>query len=97
MANIIEKIIRENIFWNGVKHIFSPDSVSKYELCKYINEIYNLEIEINEFEDDQSRNMTLSSNYKNILKRKNLFIVYTFNKFGKNGFIAYTSFHIILF
>ena len=73
LANIIEKIIRENIFWNGVKHIFSPDSVSKYELCKYINEIYNLEIEINEFEDDQSRNMTLSSNYKNIFEINDIY------------------------
>ena len=61
------------MYWKGVKHIFSPNIVSKYELCKYINEIYNLEIEINEFEDDQSRNMTLSSNYKNIFEINDIY------------------------
>ena len=59
LSNIIKKIIKENLFWNGVKHIHSPNIVTKYDLCCYINEIYNLNIEINKSEDVIKKNMTL--------------------------------------
>ena len=62
LSNIIKKIIKENLFWNGVKHIHSPNIVTKYELCCYINEIYNLNIEINKSNDTTIKNMTLSNN-----------------------------------
>jgi len=32
-AKIVDQIIRENLFWQGVRHIYSPNIVSKYELC----------------------------------------------------------------
>ena len=32
LSKIVEDIITKNNFWNGVRHIFSPKSVSKYEL-----------------------------------------------------------------
>lgn len=44
-AKIVEKIIKTKEFWNGVKHIKSEE-ISKYELIKKINEIYDLNIKI---------------------------------------------------
>ena len=46
LAKIIDEIIKKNTYWKGVKHIFSSDSVSKYELCCIINKIYDLNITI---------------------------------------------------
>ena len=59
LAEYIKNIIYTNDFWSGVRHIFSPDSVSKYELCCYINNIYKLNINIETYEDSISKNMTL--------------------------------------
>jgi dTDP-4-dehydrorhamnose reductase len=46
LAKIIKYIIDNNLYWKGVKHISSPNVVTKYELCNYINEIYDLNIKI---------------------------------------------------
>ena len=59
LAKIIKIIIDENSFWKGVRHVFSPDIVNKYELCCYINKIYNLNINIEKYEDVIPKNMTL--------------------------------------
>lgn len=53
LAKIIYEIIQKNIYWKGVRHIFSPRSVSKYELVRMINEIYNLNIKINPYETEK--------------------------------------------
>jgi hypothetical protein len=45
---IIYKIINENSYWKGVRHIYSPTSVSKYELYKMISDIYELNITVKE-------------------------------------------------
>ena len=50
LSKIIEKMIREKFYWEGVRHTFSPRSVSKYELVSLINEIYDLNIKVNKFE-----------------------------------------------
>lgn len=47
LAKLIERIIRDNLFWNGVRHIYSPDTISKYDLLSMINQIYNLNLNIN--------------------------------------------------
>jgi dTDP-4-dehydrorhamnose reductase len=60
LANYIKSLIDNNTFWKGVKHVFSENIVSKYDLCCYINEIYNLNIKINKHEDFISKNMTLT-------------------------------------
>lgn len=62
LALIINKIINEKLFWKGVRHIYSPNIVSKYDLCIYINEIYNLNITINKF-STETINKTLKSIY----------------------------------
>jgi len=59
LANLIKKIIEENLFWIGVRHVFSPEIVTKYDLCKYVNEIYDLNITLIGKEDVNTKNMTL--------------------------------------
>ena len=63
LAKIIHKIISENIYWKGVRHIFSPTTVSKYELCKMISDIYELNIKVNEY-DTEKVDKSLSSVYQ---------------------------------
>lgn len=40
-------MIKNDIFWKGIRHIYSPTGVSKYELVVLINKYYNLNIKIN--------------------------------------------------
>lgn len=47
LAKQIYKIIVNEIFWTGIRHIFSPKIISKYELCNLINATYNLNIKVN--------------------------------------------------
>ena len=47
LAKQIFKIILYENFWNGVRHIFSSKVISKYEICKLINKVYDLNITIN--------------------------------------------------
>jgi dTDP-4-dehydrorhamnose reductase len=53
LSKIIYKMINQNLYWSGVRHIFSPKSVSKYELVLMINEVYNLDINITPFETEK--------------------------------------------
>lgn len=64
LAHIIKQIIDEELFWIGVKHIFSAETVSKCELCCYINEIYGLDIEIIPCKAEKEKIMTLSGKHK---------------------------------
>jgi dTDP-4-dehydrorhamnose reductase len=61
IAKIISKMIDQNIYWLGIRHIHSPDTISKATLLDYINEIYNLNISINYIEDTNKVNRSLSS------------------------------------
>lgn len=64
LSKIIEKIIIDNNYWTGVKHIFSPRTVSKYELINMINNIYNLNIKINKYSTEKI-DKSLKSIYDN--------------------------------
>jgi len=46
LSKQIKNIISTSSYWKGVKHYFSPNVVSKYQLVKDIGEIYNLNIEV---------------------------------------------------
>jgi dTDP-4-dehydrorhamnose reductase len=46
LAKHIVEIIKTGLYWKGVRHYFSPDTVSKYQLVSYINEIYELGNEV---------------------------------------------------
>jgi dTDP-4-dehydrorhamnose reductase len=66
MAKLIEEIIIRNDFWEGVRHFYSPRSISKYELLLLINEKYDLNIKINSVKfKDETKDMTISSIYNN--------------------------------
>lgn len=67
LAEIIKKIIIEQKYWKGVRHIYSPNIISKYNLCKVINDIYNLNINIEYYELDEPKYMTLTTIYDNDL------------------------------
>lgn len=53
LSKIIYEIIDKDLYWEGVRHIFSPNIISKYELCEIINKIYNLNIKINKLETEK--------------------------------------------
>lgn len=53
LAKIVFKIINKSLYWNGVRHIYSPTTVSKYELCKMISDIYELNIKVKEFDTNK--------------------------------------------
>jgi len=65
LAKIISKIISNNIFWIGVRHLHSPSSISKHDLICIINKIYNLNIEINEVALRSKIDKSLTSIYNN--------------------------------
>lgn len=62
-CKIIEKIINENLFWVGVRHIYSPEIKSKYELSCIIRDVYKLDIEIIRVLSDKIIDKTLCSIY----------------------------------
>lgn len=64
-AKIILHMISNNIYWNGTRHIYSPNQVSKSQLIDMINKQYNLNITINETTSNDC-NRSLSSNYSNL-------------------------------
>jgi len=72
LAEIIKDIIEKNLFWEGVRHIYSPSSVSKYDLCAFINEIYNLNLTIEKVNDKSNIDRSLKSNYSMNFNIKNM-------------------------
>ena len=69
LSKQIEKIIKTNTYWKGVRHYFSPDTVSKYQLVSYINEIYKLNNTINPVMSEYC-DRSLNSNYKSPIKKQ---------------------------
>jgi dTDP-4-dehydrorhamnose reductase len=72
LAKIIHEIIYKKLFWNGVRHIYTPDIISKYDLCKLINNIYDLNITILPLYHDNPKNLILSTKYNLLFKVDNL-------------------------
>lgn len=74
LSKIIYKIIREGLYWSGVRHIHSPNKVSKYQLVSYINDIWNLNIRITKSDTTQIVDKSLRSIYDHKLNpRKNIY------------------------
>lgn len=63
LAKIINNMITENIWWKGIRHIFSPTSVTKYELVRMINDTYELNNTVEQLETENAVNKTLNSIY----------------------------------
>lgn len=63
LSKIINNMIDNNIYWTGVRHIYSPNSVTKYELVSMINNIYELNNTIKEFKTCKNIDKTLTTKY----------------------------------
>jgi len=64
-CKIIRHIIEENLFWNGVRHIFSPTPVNKYELAQMIKDVFGLKnMKIRETICETPINKTLDTKYE---------------------------------
>ena len=70
LAKIIYKIIKENLYWEGVRHIYSPTTVNKYQLCQMVNEIFELNINIKEFNTEK-----VDKSITSIYETNNLFSI----------------------
>jgi dTDP-4-dehydrorhamnose reductase len=68
LAKIIQKILDEQIYWKGGRHIFSPYRVSKYELVSMINDIYKLNIKINKYQTEKTVDKTVTTCKKQIFE-----------------------------
>lgn len=69
-AKIVDYMITNKIFWKGVRHIFSPEIVTKAEMIYIINNVYDLDLKINYIEDNLPNGFcdkTLSSIFEPIM------------------------------
>jgi dTDP-4-dehydrorhamnose reductase len=62
-CKIIDKIIKDNLFWKGLRHIYSPERKSKYELACIIKDVYKLDIDIIKSNTNNTIDKTLYSIY----------------------------------
>jgi dTDP-4-dehydrorhamnose reductase len=60
LAKTIDYMLKNDIYWVGVRHVHSPIIVSKYDLCIMIAEIYGLDIVIRRMENAK-QNKSLST------------------------------------
>jgi len=65
LVNYIDYIINNNLYWIGVKHFYSNEIVSKYDMACLINNIYELNIKITPIKLENDINKTLTSIHKN--------------------------------
>lgn len=63
-AQIIEKIINQNLYREGLFHIYSPDTVTKFELVNLFNEIFSLNMHIKPVEAKEFCDRSLYSVYE---------------------------------
>ena len=69
----ILEIISENLFWEGVRHIYSSEPKTKYELACIIKDVYNLPIIVNKIEkDNEIVDKTLCSVYDSLFNISSL-------------------------
>ncbi len=62
-AEIVEKILDQDLYIEGIYHIHSPNSVSKKELLELLDEVYELHLSVKPSEAPQFCDKTLSSKY----------------------------------
>ena len=60
-AKLCEEIIQKNMFWVGVKHVTSPEIVTKAELVKMVSDVYGLSITVRPMETGQKCDRTLAT------------------------------------
>ena len=63
LSKLVNDIIENKLYWSGVRHVFSPDIVSKCELIRMIRDVYELDIVVNESSTDKECYRNLSTNF----------------------------------
>jgi dTDP-4-dehydrorhamnose reductase len=71
-AKVAEKLMNQEkanpgSLWKGVRHVYSPRSVNKFELLALINEAFDLNLKIATFEPENACYRTLSSKYPEVV------------------------------
>ena len=90
LSKQIRNIIETNSYWKGVRHFHSPDTVSKFQLVSYINEIYKLGNTVNPMMVNYC-NRSLSTKYDNPVKTNIRDQIIELREFGSNPFKAKES------
>ena len=75
-CKIIEKIIKGNFFWKGMRHIYSPTKKSKYELAYMVIEIFYGKDKLNKltkYISNEKIDKTLSSIHTELFEIPELF------------------------
>lgn len=73
LAIIIGQIIQHNLFWSGIRQLYSPEIVSKYQLALLIKEIYQLtDLVINQVTQPTSINKSLGTIYPELYAQLNI-------------------------
>lgn len=67
-AKICKEIIDKNLFWDGVRHIFSPSILTKFELVELINAIYSLNIKVKPKDTPLKNDKSFTSVYEPIVQ-----------------------------
>lgn len=62
-CKVVDKIIQENLFWKGVRHLHSPAPKTKYELACLIRDLYEVPVTIQRVETPFAVDKTLSTIY----------------------------------
>lgn len=66
-AKIVDFIITNNLYWTGIRHLFSQECVSKHKLLHMISEVYKLNIQIEQY-ITKNINKTLTTIYTDTLQ-----------------------------
>jgi dTDP-4-dehydrorhamnose reductase/SAM-dependent methyltransferase len=72
LAKYLEYMIKNSVYWNGVRHVYS-NTLSKYDLISAVINIYKLNITLNRCENSTSDNRILSSIYEPIVDIPSLY------------------------
>jgi len=64
-AKVCKDIIDNNRFWMGVRHVFSPEPITKADLVELIGNIYELNNTVNKVETHEKCDRTLQTIYNN--------------------------------
>jgi len=66
-AKICDYMLKNDLFWKGVKHIHSPNKISKFGLILAISNIYELGVEVKEFKTPEKCDRSLKSERTDVL------------------------------
>lgn len=68
LARIIHTIIQHSLYWKGVRHLYSPEVISKYELIGLIAQRWGLTVDIQKTNSSKAVNRSLSTLYPEFLR-----------------------------